>query len=152
MPIIVNKDTKVIVQGITGQQGRFHSKLMLDYGTKIVAGVTPGKKGQEVNGVPVYDSIKEALNEHEADFSVLFVPAKFAKDAAIEAISNSLNVVFITENTPMHDVINVLDTANKRDRIVIGPNCPGIITPGESKLGIMPNHIFKKGSVGVISR
>ena len=152
MSIIVNKDTTVIVQGITGQQGSFHTERMIRYGTKIVAGVTPGKGGQIIHGVPVYNSVKEALEEHEADFSILFVPAKFAKDAAIDAISNGLNVVFITENTPVHDVIKVVQLAAKKGRIVIGPNCPGIITPGECKLGIMPDHIFKKGSVGVISR
>ena len=152
MPIIVNNRTRVIVQGITGQQGSFHTERMLKYGTKIAAGVTPGKGGQKVHGVPVYNSVKEALAGHEADFSILFVPAKFAKDAAIDAISNGLNLVFITENTPVHDVIKVVQLAAKKRKIVIGPNCPGIITPGECKLGIMPDHIFKKGSVGVISR
>lgn len=152
MSIIVNKHTKVIVQGITGKQGSFHTKSMLEYGTKIVAGVTPGKGGKTVYGIPVYNSVKEALRKHEADFSVVFVPAGFAKDAAIEAVTNNLNIVLITENTPIHDVLQVISFARKNNKIVIGPNCPGIITPGETKLGIMPSHIFKKGNVGVISR
>jgi succinyl-CoA synthetase alpha subunit len=152
MSIIIDKNTKVIVQGITGQQGSFHTKLMLDYGTNVVAGVTPGKAGQKVHGIPVYNSVKDALDKHEADFSVLFVPARFAKDAAIEALSNNLGVVFITENTPIHDTLLVVRAANKNKKRLIGPNCPGVITPGEAKLGIMPNHIFKKGDVGVVSR
>jgi len=125
---------------------------MLEYGTNIVAGVTPGKGGSSVLGVPVYNTIKEALLDHKVDFSVLFVPAKFAKDAAIEALSNGLNVVFITENVPVHDVLSVVNLARSKELVVVGPNCPGLISPGECKIGIMPNHIFKKGNVGVISR
>ncbi len=150
MSVIVNKDTKVIVQGITGKQGSFHTKLMLEYGTNIVAGVTPGKAGQQVEGIPVFNSVKDALKEHEADFSIIFVPAKFAKDAAIEALENRLNIVVISEMIPVHDVLDIVKAAD--GKIVIGPNCPGIISPGESKLGIMPGHVFKKGNIGVVSR
>ncbi len=152
MAVLVGKETKVVVQGITGQQGSFHTKLMLEYGTNIVAGVTPGKAGQSVEGIPVYNSVKEALAIHKADFSIVFVPAKFLKDAAIESLSHGLNVVLITENVPLHDVLAILAVAREKKKIVIGPNCPGIITPGEAKLGIMPGHIFRKGNVGVISR
>ncbi|MDP7179896.1 MAG: succinate--CoA ligase subunit alpha [Candidatus Woesearchaeota archaeon] len=152
MSILIDKNTKVIVQGITGTQGSFHTRRMIDYGTQVVAGVTPGKGGQEVHGVPVYNSMAEAVAEHSADFSVLFVPAKFAKDAAIDALSNGLNVVFITEDTPIHDVIKVMDVARDKGKIVVGPNCPGMISPGQSKIGIMPNHIFLEGNVGVVSR
>ncbi|MBW3003185.1 succinate--CoA ligase subunit alpha [Candidatus Woesearchaeota archaeon] len=152
MSILINKDTKVIVQGITGKQGSFHTKLMKEYGTNIVAGVTPGKAGQEVEGIPVHGSIKDALAEHEADWSCVFVPARFAKDAAIEAMSSGLNVVVITENIPVHDAIMIMKYAKENNRVVIGPNCPGVITPGESKIGIMPGHIFKKGKIGVVSK
>lgn len=149
--MIINENTKVIVQGITGKHGSFHTELMLEYGTKIVAGVTPGKKGESVHGIPVYNSVKEALAKHQADFSVVFVPAGKAKDAVCEAVTNSLNVVLITENIPIHDVLHIIKVAKEHDRIIIGPNCPGIITAG-CKLGIMPNHIYKEGTIGVISR
>ncbi|MEA3430124.1 MAG: succinate--CoA ligase subunit alpha [Nanoarchaeota archaeon] len=152
MSILINKDTKLIVQGITGKQGRFHTSLMKKYGTNIVAGVTPGKVGENVEGIPVFNSIKDALKEYEADFSVLFVPARFAKDAAIEAMSNNLNVIIITENIPVHDAIKVMKFAKENNKIVIGPNCPGLITPDECKIGIMPGHIFKKGKIGVVSK
>ena len=152
MAVLVNKATRVIVQGITGQQGSFHTKLMLEYGTQIVAGVTPGKAGQSVEGVPVFGTVKDALASHPADFSIIFVPARFLKDAALESLSNGLHVVLITENVPLHDVLPIIESARERKRVVIGPNCPGIISPGETKLGIMPGHIFSKGNVGVISR
>ncbi|MBI2575628.1 succinate--CoA ligase subunit alpha [Candidatus Woesearchaeota archaeon] len=152
MAVLVGKNTKVIVQGITGQQGSFHTKLMLEYGTQIVAGVTPGKAGQSVEGVPVFGTVKDALAMHPADFSIIFVPAKFLKDAAFESLSNGLDTVLITENVPLHDVLSIIEFARGKKRLVIGPNCPGIITPGETKLGIMPGHIFSKGNTGVISR
>jgi len=152
MSILINKQTKVIVQGITGNQGSFHTNLMKAYGTQIVAGVTPGKQGQLVEDIPVYNTIEEALKEHEADYSIIFVPAKFTKAAAIEALNNNLNIVIITEGVPIHDTIEIMKLAKEKDLIVIGPNCPGMITPEESKLGIMPGHIFKKGEVGMISR
>lgn len=152
MSIIITKKTRVIVQGITGKQGSFHTPRMLDFGTNIVAGVVPGHAGQEIEGIPVYDSVAGALKKHKADFSVIFVPAPFAKDAVLEALSNGLHVVVITENIPVHDALEFIAFAKKKKRILIGPNCPGITSVGESKLGIMPNHIFKKGSVGIVSR
>ncbi|RJS80130.1 succinate--CoA ligase subunit alpha [Candidatus Bathyarchaeota archaeon] len=153
MPIIVNEKTKAIVQGITGKQGSFHTKLMLQYGTKIVAGVTPGKGGMKIEGVPVYDTVEEALEKHEADASIIFVPAPFAADAALEALENGIKtIVIITEHIPIKDAITVMEFAKQQKAIIIGPNTPGIITPEECKLGIMPAHIFRKGSVGIISR
>jgi succinyl-CoA synthetase alpha subunit len=153
MGIIIDKNTKAIVQGITGTQGSFHTKLMLEYGTKIVAGVTPGKGGTTVHGVPVYDTVKEALERHPANASIIFVPAPFAADAALEALENGIKtVVIITEHIPIKDAINVMAYAQQVGATIIGPNTPGIITPGECKLGIMPAHIFKSGSVGMVSR
>ncbi len=153
MAILVNKDTRVIVQGITGREGSFHTKLMLEYGTKIVAGVTPGRGGMEVHGVPVYDSIRDALEHHEADASIIFVPAKFCRDAILEAIYNNLNpIIVITEGIPVWTVMELVDMAKKRNIYIIGPNCPGIIVPGETKIGIMPGHVFKPGDTAIISR
>jgi succinyl-CoA synthetase alpha subunit len=153
MGIIVGKNTKAIVQGITGAQGSFHTKLMLEYGTQIVAGVTPGKGGTKVHNVPVYDTVEEALKNHQADASIIFVPAPFAADAALEALENGIKtVVIITEHIPVKDAINVMAYAKQVNATIIGPNTPGIITPGECKLGIMPAHIFKPGRIGMISR
>jgi len=153
MGVIVGKNTKAIVQGITGAQGSFHTKLMLEYGTQIVAGVTPGKGGTKVHNVPVYDTVEEAIKNHQADASIIFVPAPFAADAALEALENGIKtVVIITEHIPVKDAINVMAYAKQVNATIIGPNTPGIITPGECKLGIMPAHIFKPGSVGMISR
>ncbi len=154
MAVLVNEDTRVIVQGITGREGRFHTKLMLDYGTKIVAGVTPGKGGTEVYGVPVYDTMEEAVAEHpEANASIIFVPAKFASDAVYEAIDAGMKVVVvITEHIPVHEALGFVNYAKKRGTTVIGPNCPGIISPGKTKIGIMPGHIFSPGPVGIVSR
>jgi succinyl-CoA synthetase alpha subunit len=125
---------------------------MKDSGTEIVAGVTPGKAGEEVEGIPVYHSVAEALKEHKADFSVIFVPAKFAKDASLEALENGLNIIIITEGVPVHDSIEIIAKAKEKGLVVLGPNCPGIIVPEEIKIGIMPKHIFKKGNVGIVSR
>ncbi|MEM2249722.1 MAG: succinate--CoA ligase subunit alpha [Candidatus Bathyarchaeia archaeon] len=153
MGIIVGKNTRAIVQGITGAQGSFHTKLMLEYGTQIVAGVTPGKGGTKVHEVPVYDTVEEALEHHQANASIIFVPAPFAADAALEALENGIKtVVIITEHIPIKDAINVMAYAKQVNATIIGPNTPGIITPGECKLGIMPAHIFKPGSIGMISR
>jgi len=153
MGVIVNNSTKAIVQGITGTQGKFHTRLMLEYGTKIVAGSTPGKGGTTVEGIPVYDTVKEALQTHEANASIIFVPAPFAADAAFEAMENGLRkVVIITEHVPVKDSIQVMAKAKNAKVTVIGPNTPGIITPQACKLGIMPAHIFKKGIVGIASR
>ncbi|MEM0057594.1 MAG: succinate--CoA ligase subunit alpha [Candidatus Bathyarchaeia archaeon] len=153
MGIIVGKETRAIVQGITGTQGSFHTKLMLEYGTKIVAGVTPGRGGTTVHGVPVFDTVEEALAKHPADASIIFVPAPFAADAALEALENGIKVVvIITEHIPIKDSVAIMAYARQVGATVIGPNTPGIITPGECKLGIMPAHIFKSGTVGMVSR
>ena len=153
MKSLVDKDTRVIVQGITGSEGSFHTKLMLEYGTKIVAGVTPGKYGHQVHGVPVYDTIESALKEHEADASVVFVPARFAYNAILEAIYNDLSpIVVITEGIPTWDTLRLVRLAKRKGIHIIGPNCPGILVPNETKLGIIPGHIFKPGDVAVISR
>jgi len=153
MGIIVGKDARAVVQGITGAQGSFHTRLMLDYGTKIVAGVTPGKGGLEVHGVPVYDTVKEAVQRHDANASIIFVPAPFAADAALEAMdANIKTVVIITEHIPIKDSIQIMAYAKQRSATIIGPNTPGVITPNECKLGIMPAHIFKRGAVGITSR
>ena len=153
MGIIINADTKAIVQGITGKQGSYHTKLMLDYGTKIVAGVVPGKGGTVANGVPVYDTVKETVDVYSPNASIIFVPAPFAHDAVLEAIANKIKtIVVVTEHLPIKDAINVMAYANQSKVTIIGPNTPGIITPGQCKLGIMPAHIFKPGSIGVVSR
>jgi succinyl-CoA synthetase alpha subunit len=153
MGIIVNADTKVIVQGITGKQGSYHSKLMLDYGTKIVAGVVPGKGGERVHGVPVYDTVKETIEAYSPDASVIFVPAQFAKAAVFEAINNHLQtVVVVTEHLPIKDTISIMAQAHSAQVTVIGPNSPGIIVPDECKLGIMPAEVFSPGNIGVVSR
>ena len=153
MGIFVDKNTKAIVQGITGAQGSFHTRLMLDLGTKIVAGVTPGKGGMRIHGVPVYDTAENALEEHVANATVVFVPAPFAADAALEAIEARLKtIVIITERIPVKDAIQIMAHARQRNATVIGPNTPGIITPAACKLGIMPAHVFRKGVVGMASR
>ena len=153
MGIIVDKKTCAIIQGITGTQGRFHTKLMLEYGTKIVAGVTPGKGETQIHGVPVYDTVEEAIEKHSADASIIFVPAPFAADAALEAIENGIKtIVIITEHIPIKDAVNMMTYAKKANATIIGPNTPGIMTPKECKLGIMPSHIFEAGSVGMVSR
>jgi len=153
MPILVGRDTRVLVQGITGTQGMFHTKLMLEYGTKIVAGVTPGKGGTNVHGVPVYDTVSEAVDTLRIDASIVFVPAPFAKDAVLEEVDSGLNpIVVITEGIPVRDTMEFLATAREKKTVLIGPNTPGIITAGECKLGIMPAHVFSKGKVGLVSR
>lgn len=153
MGVFISKETRAIVQGITGTQGSFHTRLMLDYGTKIVAGVTPGKGGVRVHGVPVYDSVEEAGGEHGADASIIFVPAPFAADAAFEALEAELKtIVIITEHIPVRDAIQVMARAKQTGAVIIGPNTPGIITPRECKLGIMPAHVFSYGVVGMASR
>ncbi len=153
MGIFVDKNTKAIVQGITGAQGSFHTRLMLDFGTEIVAGVTPGKGGMQIHGVPVYDTAENALEEHVANATVIFVPAPFAADAALEAIEAGLKtIVIITERIPVKDAIQIMAHARQHNATVIGPNTPGIITPAACKLGIMPAHVFSKGVVGMASR
>jgi len=152
MGILVNEETRVIVQGITGHQGSFHTRQMIEYGTRIVAGVTPGKGGETIHGVPVFDTVEEALHAEEAEAAVLFVPVRHALDAALEALENDLLTIVITENIPVHDTLRVMANARERGLSVIGPNCPGITTVGECKIGIMPNHIFRRGSLGIVSR
>lgn len=153
MSILVDQNTKVIVQGITGTHGSFHARQMVDYGTKVVGGVTPGKGGQKVDAIPVFNSVKEAVDATGANASVIYVPAKFSKDAILEAAQNGISlVVCITEGIPTLDMIDVkLALTGKKTRL-IGPNCPGIITPGACKIGIMPGYIHKRGKVGVVSR
>jgi succinyl-CoA synthetase alpha subunit len=151
--IIIDRNTRAIVWGITGTQGSFHTRLMLEYGAKIVAGVTPGKGGDEVEGVTVYDTGEEAQEEHHANASIIFVPAPFAAEAALEAMGNGIKiVVIITEHIPIKDSINLMAYARRVNATIIGPNTPGIISPETCKLGIMPSHIFKSGSVGMLSR
>ena len=152
MAIWADENIRLLVQGITGHQGQFHTKAMMEFGTKIVAGVTPGKGGQQVHGVPVYDSVEEAM-EREANASIVFVPAPFAKDAVIEALDAGIKlVVVITENIPFHDTMQFVHYAKYKGARVIGPNCPGIASPGKTKIGILPNVIFKEGNIGVASR
>jgi len=153
--IILSKEPNVIVQGITGHEGRFHTALMLDYGTRVVAGVTPGKGGQEVHDIPVYNTVSETVSNHSADTSILFVPAASARDAVIEAIDAGIKtLVVITEGVPQKDAIEFVAKANEKgDVIIVGSNTPGIINPlHRIKIGIMPDHIFKPGSVGIASR
>ena len=154
MSIILDEDSKVMVQGITGNEGRFHTTLMLNYGTKIVAGVTPGKGGQEVDGIPVYNKVTEVINEHGVDTSIIFVPPTFARSAVLEAIDAGIkNLVVITELIPQKDAIEFVAKAKGKGVVIIGPNTPGIINPGSRMhIGVMPAHIFKPGSVGMVSR
>jgi succinyl-CoA synthetase alpha subunit len=153
MGVFVGTDTHTIVQGITGGQGSFHTRLMLDYGTQIVAGTSPLKGGALIHGIPVYDTVEEAMRKHEVNASIIFVPAPFAADAAFEAIEAGLEtIVIITEHIPVKDAIQVMARAKQTKAAVIGPNTPGIIAPDECKLGIMPAHVFKRGIVGVASR
>lgn len=155
MRSIIDRDSKVVVQGVTGNEGRFHTASMLDYGTRTVAGVTPGKGGQQVYSVPVYNTVFEAVSNHGADTSVLFVPAAFARAAVLEAIDAGIKtLVIITEGIPQRDAIEFIAKANKKgDVIIVGPNTPGVINPRIGvKVGIMPGHIFRPGSIGIVSR
>jgi succinyl-CoA synthetase alpha subunit len=153
MSILINKNTKVICQGITGKSGMFHTEHMLEYGTQILAGVTPGKGGSQVCGVPVFDSMKEAVEKTGCDTSIIYVPAPFAADAIIEAAESEIKLIIcITEGIPTIDMLKVEAYLNTKTARLIGPNCPGIITPGESKIGIMPGYIHMPGTVGVVSR
>ena len=153
MSIFVDDDTRVVVQGITGGEGKFHAGQMIEYGTNVVAGAVPGKGGQEVHGVPVYDTVDEAVEAEDADASVIFVPPAFAADAIFEALDTDLDLaVAITEGIPTQDMAKVNKRLDETDTRLIGPNCPGIITPGEAKLGILPGNIFSEGNVGLVSR
>ena len=153
MSILVDENTKVVVSGITGREGTFHTKQMLAYGTKVVAGVTPGKGGQSVEGVPVLNSIHEAVVKKDANVSCIFVPPPFAADTILEAAAAGIRlIVCITEGIPVTDMVKVAAFIRGKDITLIGPNCPGIISPGKTKIGIMPAHIHKQGTIGVISR
>jgi len=153
MSILINKKTKVIVQGITGRDGSFHAEQMKKYGTNVVGGVTPGKGGTEVNGIPVFNSVADAVAKTKANTSVIYVPPSFAIDAVYEAVDAGISlIVCITEGVPANDMLKVYDYVKSRGARLIGPNCPGLISPGESKVGIMPGSIVKKGPVGVVSR
>ncbi len=153
MSIIVNKDSKVLVQGFTGSEGTFHSEQMIEYGTNIVAGVTPGKGGMTHLGIPVFNSVSEAVNKLEINTSIIFVPPMFAADAIMEAVESDIKtIVAITEGIPTADMIRVKAYIKDKGVVLIGPNCPGIITPDEAKVGIMPGFVFKKGRVGIVSK
>lgn len=153
MSILVNKDTRLICQGITGKAGEFHSKNCLEYGTNLVGGVTPGKGGEEVLGKPVFDTVAEAVEQTGADATMIFVPAPFTADAILEAIDAGIKtIVAITEGVPVLDMVRVYEIVRRSDSVLIGPNCPGVITSNECKIGIMPGYIHKPGKVGVMSR
>src|SRR4030042_143934 len=153
MAIIVDDNTRVVVQGITGDQGSYHSKAMMEFGTKVVAGTSPGKGGEVVNNIPVFDSVSEAIEATGANTSCVFVPAPLCKDAALEAIEAGIKtLVVVTEHLPVLDAIHFVSVARSRGITVIGPNCPGLASPGNAKVGILPNKIFKKGNIGVVSK
>ena len=153
MAILVDENTRLVVQGITGREGEFHTRQMLSYGTKVVAGVTPGKGGQEVAGVPVFDTVARAVAATAANTSIVYVPARFAPDAICEAVDAGIAlVVCITEGVPALDMVRVCEYVRRQGARLIGPNCPGVISPGRAKVGIMPGHIHTPGPVGVVSR
>jgi len=153
MSVLVNKNSKVIVQGFTGGEGTFHAEQMIDYGTNVVGGVTPGKGGQTHLGKPVFNTVQQAVKEAGVDVSIIFVPPPFAADAIMEAAEAGIKVIIcITEGIPTRDMIKVKDYLKDRDAVLVGPNCPGVITPGEAKVGIMPGFVFKKGGIGIVSK
>ena len=153
MSILIDKNTKLLVQGITGSQGMLHTKGCIDYGTNVVAGVTPGKGGQDFEGVPIFNSVSEAVRETDANASMILVPPAFTADAIMEAAAAEIPlIVSITEGVPVVDMVQAVDFVSKKGCRLIGPNCPGIITPGQCKIGIMPGAIHKTGSVGIVSR
>ncbi len=153
MSVLVNKDSKIIVQGFTGSEGTFHAGQMIDYGTNVVGGVTPGKGGQEHLGKPVFNTVKESVEKAGADTSIIFVPPAFAADAIMESADAGIKVIIcITEGIPTADMVKVKAYIENKDCTLVGPNCPGVITPDEAKVGIMPGFIFKKGNVGVVSK
>jgi len=153
MSVLVDEDTRVVVQGITGGEGKFHAEQMIEYGTNVVAGAVPARGGQAVAGVPVYDTVSEAARKEDADAAVVFVPPAFAADALFEALDSPVDlVVAITEGIPQQDMARVYRRLQETEKHLVGPNCPGVITPGEAKLGILPGNIFSSGDVGFVSR
>jgi succinyl-CoA synthetase alpha subunit len=153
MAIIVDRDTRLVVQGITGREGSFHATRNRRYGTNVVAGVTPGKGGQSVEGIPVFDTVRDAVEETGANTSMVFVPARFAADAIYEAVDAGLaTVICITEGIPAHDMLRVYNYVRPRGIVLVGPNCPGVLSPGKANVGIIPAEIFREGSVGLVSR
>ncbi len=153
MSVLVNKDSKIIVQGFTGSEGTFHAGQMIEYGTNVVGGVTPGKGGQKHLEKPVFNTVEDAVKETGADVSIIFVPPAFAADAIMEAANAGIKVIItITEGIPVADMIKAADYIKDKDCRLVGPNCPGVITPGEAKVGIMPGFVFKKGTVGIVSK
>src|SRR3990172_330160 len=153
MSILVNKDTRLVVQGITGREGLFHTRQMAAYGTKVVAGVTPGKGGEWVEGIPVFDTVKSAVDSTGANTSVIFVPARFAPDAMYEAADAGVAlIVTISENMPVQDMMRVRYYLDQKGVLLVGPNCPGLLTPGEAKVGIIPGHVARPGAVGLVAR
>ncbi|MEQ8362649.1 MAG: succinate--CoA ligase subunit alpha [Cyclobacteriaceae bacterium] len=153
MSVLVNKNSRIIVQGFTGSEGSFHAGQMIEYGTNVVGGVTPGKGGQEHLGRPVFNTVKEAVQKTGADVSIIFVPPAFAADSILEAAEGGIKVIVaITEGIPVKDMMNVKKFVKEKGVTLIGPNCPGVITPGEAKVGIMPGFVFKKGRIGVVSK
>jgi succinyl-CoA synthetase alpha subunit len=153
MSVLIDENTRVLVQGITGGEGSFHAKQMLEYGTKIVSGVTPGKGGQKFENVPIFNTVSDAVQESEANASVIFVPPPFAADAIMEASEAGINlVVCITEGIPVEDMVIAFEYAKRNDTRLVGPNCPGLISPGKCKIGIMPGFIHQPGQIGIISR
>jgi len=153
MSILVDENSRIVVQGVTGREGSFHTKQMLEYGTMVAAGVTPGKGGREVEGVPVFDTVKQAVEKQEVNVSCIFVPPPFAADAIMDAASAGIKVIVcITEGIPVLDMVKVARFISDKDVVLIGPNCPGIISPGKTKIGIMPGGIHRQGNIAVISR
>ena len=153
MSILVDKKTRLVVQGITGSEGSFHTQQMIDYGTKVVAGVTPGKGGTKHLGVPVFNTVADAVKKTKANTSVIFVPPAFAADAVLESANSGIKVIIcITEGIPAADMIKVYNTVKEKGVVLVGPNCPGVISPGQAKVGIMPGFIHKKGNIGIVSR
>jgi len=153
MSILVNKQTRLVVQGITGGEGSFHTQQMIEYGTKVVAGVTPGKGGTKHLDVPVFNTVEEAVKSTKANTSVIFVPPAFAADAVLESANSGIKVIIcITEGIPAADMIKVYNSVKEKGAVLVGPNCPGVISPGQAKVGIMPGFIHKKGNIGIVSR
>src|SRR6056297_3653871 len=153
MSVLVGKDTRLIVQGFTGSEGTFHAEQMIEYGTNVVGGVTPGKGGQKHLGKPVFNTVEDAVKEADANVSIIFVPPAFAADAIMEAADAGIKVIItITEGIPVKDMMKAKTYIQGKDLILVGPNCPGVITPEEAKVGIMPGFIHKKGTIGIISR